>query len=154
MMPTKAEKTRAELMTDLMRAILKMSAHAHRAGSAMNKDSGLTNARWILIDQAAEEGSPLTISDHARRLGFSRQALKRLAADMVRDGLIGLEADPRDRRVLRVVLTEQGRSLQQEALARGLAYNQRISESLSMADLERSLKTVRFLTQRMIEIES
>lgn len=140
-------------MTDLMRAVLKMSAHAHRAGSAMNKDAGLTNARWILIDQTAEEGTPLTLSDHARRLGFSRQALKRLAADMVRDGLIRLEADPKDKRVLRVVLTDHGRRLQQDALARGLAYNEQISAALSVADLQGALATVRSLTERMINLD-
>jgi DNA-binding MarR family transcriptional regulator len=146
-------QARAELMTDLMRAILKMSAHAHRAGTAMNKDSGLTNARWILIDQAAEEGYPLTISEHARRLGFSRQALKRLAADMVRDGLILLEPDPTDKRVLRVVLTDEGRRLQQEALARGLAYNQRISERISIGELRQAFETVTSLTESMIKVE-
>jgi DNA-binding MarR family transcriptional regulator len=148
-----ADRARAALMTDLMRAILKMSAHAHRAGSAMNKDLGLTNARWILIDQAAEEAHPLTISEHARRLGFSRQALKRLAADMVRDGLIRLEEDPQDRRVLRIVLSDEGRRLQQAALAHGLAYNQIISDGIAIAELQRALRTVRSLTERMMAVE-
>jgi hypothetical protein len=66
-----SDDERAALMTDLMRGILKMSAISHRAGTAMNREVGLTNARWILIDQAAEEAEPLTLSEHARRLGFS-----------------------------------------------------------------------------------
>lgn len=152
-METVGNRPRAEAMIDLLRAVLKMSAHAHRAGSAMNKGSGLTNARWILIDEAARSETPLSLSDHARRLGFSRQALKRLADDMVRDGLVMLEPDRRDKRVLKVVLTEDGRRLQQEAFARGLTYNDQVAADLSIEEIQSALATILAATERMIDWE-
>lgn len=144
---------RTELMTNLMRAVLKMSAHAQRAGTAMNRDSGLTNARWILIDQAAEEPDPLTLSEHARRLGISRQAIRRLTAEMEKDGLIALHPDPDDARVLRLTLTPAGRKLQLEALARGLEYNRDISEQVSARAIGQALRTITTLTAKMMEKE-
>ncbi len=144
---------RAALMTDLMRGILKMSAISHRAGTAMNRESGLTNARWILIDQAGEEAEPLTLSEHARRLGFSRQAIRRLTAEMDKDGLIELAVDPKDKRALTIVLTESGRRLASDALARGMAYNRDISDKVDPRSIREALDTVRQLTAAMIERE-
>jgi DNA-binding MarR family transcriptional regulator len=151
-MTTEDEK-RAALMTDLMRGVLKMSAISHRAGTAMNREAGLTNARWILIDQAAEEPQPLTLSEHARRLGFSRQAIRRLTAEMEKERLIELVADPQDKRALMVILTDSGRQLQQEALARGMAYNRIISEGLDPRSIQEALDTVTRLTAAMIDLE-
>lgn len=149
-----ADRERAALMTDLMRGILKMSAISHRAGTAMNRDSGLTNARWILIDQAAEEPEPLTLSEHARRLGFSRQAIRRLTAEMEKEGLIELAVDPADRRALTLHLTDAGRSLQLEALARGMAYNEAISAGVDSRAIRQALDTVERLTKAMIQREN
>lgn len=149
-----ADRERAALMTDLMRGILKMSAISHRAGTAMNRDSGLTNARWILIDQAAEEPEPLTLSEHARRLGFSRQAIRRLTAEMEKEGLIELAVDPADRRALTLHLTDAGRSLQLEALARGMAYNEAISAGVDPRAIRQALDTVERLTKAMIQREN
>jgi DNA-binding MarR family transcriptional regulator len=150
---TSADDQRAALMTDLMRGILKMSAIAHRAGTAMNREAGLTNARWILIDQAAEEIEPLTLSEHARRLGFSRQAIRRLTAEMEKEGLIELLVDPSDKRALKLTLTKSGRRLQRDALARGMAYNRAISEHVDVRSIRETLETVVRLTAAMIERE-
>lgn len=150
---TSPDDERAALMTDLMRGVLKMSAISHRAGTAMNRESGLTNARWILIDQAGEEAEPLTLSEHARRLGFSRQAIRRLTAEMEKDGLIELVVDPSDKRALTVILTESGRRLQQEALARGMAYNRAISKHVDSRAIKEAFETVTRLTTAMIEQE-
>jgi DNA-binding MarR family transcriptional regulator len=147
------EDERAALMTDLMRGVLKMSAISHRAGTAMNREAGLTNARWILIDQAAEQPEPLTLSEHARRLGFSRQAIRRLTAEMEKDGLIELVADPTDKRALTLNLTESGRRLAQEALERGMAYNRAISEQVHPQLLRQALDTITRLTEAMLDLE-
>lgn len=152
-MTSSSDDKRAALMTDLMRGVLKMSAIAHRAGSAMNRESGLTNARWILIDQAAEETEPLTLSEHARRLGFSRQAIRRLTAEMQREGLIELVPDPADKRTLRLILTKSGQQLQQEALARGLAFNRDISRHVDPRLIEQAFNTVTQLTAAMMDKE-
>ena len=150
---TSPNDDRTALMTDLMRGILKMSAISHRAGTAMNRESGLTNARWILIDQAAEEPEPLTLSEHARRLGFSRQAIRRLTAEMEKDGLIELVAVPSDKRALTLLLTESGKRLQRDALARGMAYNSAISEKVDPKSIKEALDTILRLTAAMIDRE-
>lgn len=150
---TASEEERAAITTDLMRGILKMSAISHRAGTAMNRDAGLTNARWILIDQTAETPEPLTLSEHARRLGFSRQAIRRLTAEMEKDGLITLVPDPADKRALTVSLTESGHRLHLDALARGMAYNRAISDGLDPQLISEALKIVTRLTAAMIDLE-
>lgn len=150
---TTSDDERAALMTDLMRSVLKMSAISHRAGTTMNREAGLTNARWILIDQAAEEPEPLTLSEHARRLGFSRQAIRRLTAELEKERLIELAVDPTDKRALTLTLTESGRQLQQEAFARGMAYYRMISENVDPGALHSALETIRRVIAAMLEFE-
>lgn len=148
-----SDDERAALMTDLMRSVLKMSAISHRAGTTMNREAGLTNARWILIDQAAEEPKPLTLSEHARRLGFSRQAIRRLTAELEKERLIELAVDPTDKRALTLTLTENGRRLQQEAFTRGTAYHRMISENVDPGALRGAVETLRRVTAVMLQLE-
>ena len=95
----------------------------------------------------------MTLSEHARRLGFSRQAIRRLTAEMQKDGLIELVPDPGDKRALILVLTDGGKRLQQEALARGLAYNRDISGQVDPESIADALGVIVRLTAAMMARE-
>jgi DNA-binding MarR family transcriptional regulator len=70
---------------------------------------GLTSRQWMLlgvIDRAFPEGAP-TISEAAAVFGTSRQNVKQIALQLARSGWLRLEPDPKDRRAIRLVPTEQ-----------------------------------------------
>lgn len=77
--------------------------------SALRERLGLdiTSAQSLLFAGLSEEG--VRQADLARELGVSRQAVNELVAGLVRQGLVSVAHDPRDRRAKLVRPTPQGR---------------------------------------------
>lgn len=73
----------------------------------------LRPAHTALLSNLALEGANLT--EVAQRAGMTKQAMGRLADELVRLGYIERQADPADRRVVRVVFTPTGMALMQES---------------------------------------
>jgi DNA-binding MarR family transcriptional regulator len=71
---------------------------------------GLTSRQWALlaaIDKGFPEGYAPTLSEATAVFGTSRQNVKQVALQLERRGWLRLELDPTDRRMLRLVLTDQ-----------------------------------------------
>lgn len=146
------EKTTAqEALADLIKAILRMSAHAHRVGSSRIEDLGLTNARWLMLEEISAALLPLTVSETARRLGLSRQAVQRLADEMAAEGLLRFVENPPDRRAKVVVLTEPGQEVRLKASDRVLELNTAVAEGLSPQELRAAATLIETVTERMRE---
>ncbi len=64
---------------------------------------------------ATLQGESLTISEVARRLDVSRQAVHKLVSGLVKDGLLALEPIPDNARDKRIVFTSEGESLKRLA---------------------------------------
>jgi DNA-binding MarR family transcriptional regulator len=58
---------------------------------------------------------PVLVSDLARELDVSRQAVHKLLDNLERDGLVERRTDDHDRRAQRVTLTDRGRALADDA---------------------------------------
>lgn len=63
----------------------------------------------------ALSGGPILVSDLARELDVSRQAVHKLLDGLEHEGLIDRRVDQRDRRAQQVTLTDRGRALADEA---------------------------------------
>jgi len=75
----------------------------------------LTPAQLMLLASLGPDGARL--SDLARALGVSRQAVHQMVHELVRHDLVELIRDPNDARVRRARLTEAGRRLDDNAVA-------------------------------------
>jgi DNA-binding MarR family transcriptional regulator len=110
--------------TDLIRAILRSNATVQKSGTRLMQGTSITNARWQMLSElfALEQG--VTVSELARPLGGSRQAIlctgkdyarakyiQRLADDMVSDGMVEFIKNPGDARAMHLLLTEAGRAV-------------------------------------------
>ena len=75
---------------------------------ARAKDSGMTRAQWrLLTNLTHSEGS--TQSDLAERMDVERITLCRMVDRLAEAGMIERRADPSDRRVWRLYLTEKAK---------------------------------------------
>jgi DNA-binding MarR family transcriptional regulator len=90
--------------------------------SALRKrlvQSGLNHVKpaylWALVSLWVEDG--LKVSDIARASGLETSTMTGLLDRMERDGLVTRTPDSKDRRTLRIYLTEEGTRLQGPVLA-------------------------------------
>jgi DNA-binding MarR family transcriptional regulator len=84
-------------------------AGASRASSeSLARRHGCTAAQWHVLSVVSE--AEMTVSAAAKRLGLSRQAVQRVANDLLRSGHLSARPNPADRRAPLVSLTEAGRT--------------------------------------------
>jgi len=103
------------MLTDMSRRISflmhDISRHSRYWFDARAKSRGLTRAQWrVLISLAHSEESP-TQSELADRLDVERITLCRMVDRMAEAGLLERHADPSDRRVWRLQLTDKAAPL-------------------------------------------
>ena len=79
-----------------------------RYGERIAASAGQTQARWQLLSVVSE--GDWTVPMAADRLGISRQAVQRIANDVVTDDLAVFEENPRHRRSPFLRLTANGRA--------------------------------------------
>jgi len=104
------ETPQSLLVTDLIRSALRLASKSNKHGNELVKHLGLTSARWQTLGELLFAVSPLTVSQLARQMGISRQAVQRLVNDMAKDHLVGFKENRSDLRADFVVISKIGRS--------------------------------------------
>lgn len=89
---------------------------------------------------------PLTVPEIARMRPTSRQRMQRLADELATEGLVEFIDNPRHRRSKLVRLTRKGNAHYRRLNAALLAVASRMGADLSEADISKSIKTVRRLS--------
>ncbi len=99
------------------------------AGSALRsglerelKPLGITAAQWPNLE-AASRGEATTLTELARTIPIDAASISRQIEKLRAKGLISRRRSSRDRRSVRLELTEAGRTLVPELAARGEANN-------------------------------
>ncbi|WP_212611448.1 MarR family winged helix-turn-helix transcriptional regulator [Sphingomonas gellani] len=98
-------------MTELILRIFRANGALLAAGDRLVGELDLTSARWQLLGGISEQDGPLTVSQLARNMGVTRQAVQRIANELEKDGVVGFSANPHHRRAQLIELTERGRDL-------------------------------------------
>lgn len=93
----------ALLAADVFEAAGVLRRHGERTAAT----AGQTQARWQLLSVVSD--GDWTVPAAADRLGTSRQAVQRIANELVEDGLAAFEGNPRHRRSPFLRLTDDGR---------------------------------------------
>src|SRR4051794_11628802 len=95
---------------DVWRAFLTAHAHVTRAISRDLAEAGLPDLSWydLLWALYRQPERRLRVNELAREVVLSPTGMSRFVDRVERAGLVRREPDPRDRRALRVVLTDAG----------------------------------------------
>jgi len=114
----------------------------------MTEALGLTSARWKVIGVIALSNSGLTVPGIARVLGQSRQAVQRITDVMVTDGLLSYQSNPKHKRSVLVVLTEEGRTAYKALRDVQDPWAIENTEDIPIEELDAGLRLVRRLIQK------
>ena len=113
------------------------------------RGTGITNARWQTLSELFALEKPVTVSELARHMGLTRQAVQRLADDMANDGLIEFAENPGDARAMHLVLTPDGRATYHDALEREWQWTNAIAEDFDEEQITRAVALLEAITQKM-----
>lgn len=105
-----------------------------------------------MMELWAEAG--LTQRDLVERLGIEQATVANTLNRMERDGLITREADPGDRRIRRIVLTERGAALKGPATGAVKRVNKAALKSLKKSERDELLRLLAKLRTGMVEAET
>lgn len=136
------------LFLDLVLSLFRLNGLLIAEGDDMTEALGLTSARWKVIGVIALSNSGLTVPGIARVLGQSRQAVQRITDVMVTDGLLSYQSNPKHKRSVLVVLTEEGRTAYQALRDVQDPWAIKSTEDIPIEELDAGLRLVRRLIQR------
>jgi DNA-binding MarR family transcriptional regulator len=119
--------------------VLELAGLFRQAADHIARQAGVTQTLWYAL--SVFSARPLTVSQAARRLGTSRQAVQRSANELVSRGLAATEPNPDHRASPFIVLTPKGRDtlsrISQIAMeSRTQWFSDRDAPSLRAAHLE------------------
>jgi DNA-binding MarR family transcriptional regulator len=136
-------------LTDLIRAVIRMNATVQKSGTRLMRGTGITNARWQTLSELSAIEQPVTVSELARHMGLTRQAVQRLADDMASDGLVEFAANPGDARAMHLLLTEAGRAAYYDALEREWQWANAIAADFDVAQITGTVALLEAITQKI-----
>jgi DNA-binding MarR family transcriptional regulator len=136
------------LFLDLVLSIFRLNGLLISEGDTMTHPLGLTHARWKVIGAIALSTNGLTVPGIARVLGQSRQAVQRITDVMVEDGLLEYKPNPRHKRSVLVVLTDEGKKTYTLLREVQDPWAIKATEDIPTEELDTALRLVRRLIQK------
>lgn len=136
------------LFLDLVLSVFRLNGLLIAEGDDMTEALGLTSARWKVIGVIALSNSGLTVPGIARVLGQSRQAVQRITDVMVTDGLLSYHPNPKHKRSVLVVLTDEGKDAYQNLRDVQDPWAIKNTEDIPIEELDAGLRLVRRLIQK------
>lgn len=133
--------------TEVVIEVFKLSGLLVAEGDKLSAPLGLTSARWKVMGALARAKEPLTVSQIARHMGLSRQAVQTLVNAMIRSGVVELTENPNHKRAKWVVLTTQGQSIYDQMEAIQIPWSDECASHISPEDLNTTLKTLKQLSE-------
>jgi DNA-binding MarR family transcriptional regulator len=89
--------------------VVELAGLFRRVADNIAREEGQTQARWYALSVFSED--PLTVSQAARRLGTTRQAVQRSADELIAQGLTIAEPNPDHLTSPLITLTPKGRKV-------------------------------------------
>ncbi|MBB2497372.1 MarR family winged helix-turn-helix transcriptional regulator [Aquipseudomonas ullengensis] len=111
-----------------------------------------SSAQTIVLASVVLAQEPPTVARIARSLGYSRQAVQRVADVLVEDGYVLYVDNPHHKTSKQLVPTNKGRQAYVEANRESAEWTERISHGLAAEELEQTLSVLRRI-RRNLELD-
>ena len=136
------------LFLDLVLSVFRLNGLLIAQGDGMTEGLGLTHARWKVIGAIALSNNGLTVPGIARVLGQSRQAVQRITDVMVEDGLLEYHENPKHKRSVLVLLSNQGKEIYNTLREVQDPWAIDATQDIPVEELETALRLIRRLIKK------
>ena len=138
-----------DAVTTLILDLFRLNNLLLTAGDRLVSELGLTSARWEILGAIVYADRPQPVAWLARDMGANRQNVQRIINDLHMAGLVAFEPNPHHRRAQLVVLTDKGKQAFDAAMRLQTPWVNRLSEGLSVKDVETAHRVMFALRQRL-----
>lgn len=138
---------KGQSFTEIILEIFKVNGLLSTEGDRLTKEFGLSSARWKVLGALNISKTPLTVSQIARTMGLSRQAVQRLTDVMEKDGLLNYADNPQHKRASHVVLSDEGKDIYSLISEIQIPWANQKPKDISATDLKTTLMTLRKITE-------
>jgi DNA-binding MarR family transcriptional regulator len=138
--PPSGRTPAGDALTELVLATFALNGRFLAAAEELARPAGLTAARWQVLGAVLR--GPRPVSEIARVMGLARQSVQRLADLLVEQGLAAYEDNPAHRRAKLLVATDAGLAAVRSIHDAQVAWADRVTAGLEVAELDAALATV------------
>ena len=135
------------MLRQLILDILQLDGALRGRAESMTAEHDQTPARWKVLTAAGCDVR--TVPQIARRMGLTRQAVQRIANQLVKDSLAEFVENPDHRGSPILRLTERGVAVDDAICERHAKWSNRVVRKLDASRLEIALETIRDLLARV-----
>ncbi|MDJ0779156.1 MAG: MarR family transcriptional regulator [Gammaproteobacteria bacterium] len=135
--------TKGHAFTEIVIESFRLSGLLATEGDRIAAPLGLSSARWKILGALARSEHPLTVSQIARNMGQSRQAVQSLVNIMCETGLVEFQDNPNHKRAKLAVLTALGKSVYEKMEAIQIPWANECAGNMPIEDLKTTLATLK-----------
>jgi DNA-binding MarR family transcriptional regulator len=135
--------------TSLLLEVFKLNGLLILEGDRITKELKLSSARWKVLGALAEKNDSMTVPAIAKKMGQTRQAVQRLANEMVRDNLLLFQNNPNHKRAQLLNLTDKGKETFKKLEKKQMPWVNSIAKGFSEAELQQALTTLQKLIDNL-----
>ena len=140
-------------MTDLVLETFRMHGAMIDAGNRITKPYGLTSARWQVMGAIDLNGGGMPVSQIARQMGLSRQAVQRVVNDLKRLEMVLLKKNPADKRAPLVSISKRGAQVMTKVNAAQIQWVNNLAQGISKRDLVGAYRVLEKIRKRSTSAE-
>ena len=131
------------VFTEIVLEIFKLGGLLVSEGDLMGSEFGITSARWKVLGAISLAGEPQTVSQIARSMGLTRQAVQRLVDAMATDNLLFFKDNPDHKRAKLICLTELGETVFAKLDEKQAAWAMANSTEITTDELQTTLSVLK-----------
>lgn len=137
----------AEAFTQLVLETFRLNGRLLVSGDRLTKPIGLSSALWQVL--GAVSAGPATMAQIARRMGLTRQSVRRSVSVLIEKKYAVFRANPDHLRAQLVAMTSQGREALAKTTALQTAWANEVASDLSLEDLEKAVRVLKAVSERV-----
>ncbi len=139
--------TEGHAFTEIVVEIFKLSGLLATEGDRISAPLKLSSSRWKILGALARSGHELTVSQIARNMGQSRQAVQSLVNLLSEQGLVEFTDNPHHKRARFVSLSGAGKDVYAQMEDIQVPWANHLAGGLAIEDLNITLDTLKKLSQ-------
>lgn len=136
---------KADELALLVADVFEAAGALRRVGDTLASNAGQTQARWQVLSVVSE--GDWTVATAAKRLGITRQSVRRVADLLVDEGLATYELNPRHKGSPLLRLTEEGRRTLHEITEASLEWRLAAARDLRRDEIAATRAALRTLIE-------
>ncbi len=139
----------------IIATVFKLDNMLRRMGNRIAGVLGATQQQWAVLDILNDAGpTGIPLSELGKNLDVTKGNITGLIDRMERDGLAKRKDDPRDRRVIRAIITAKGKKVLRDIQPVKDQWGNRLFDGFSAKDKKDLYNLLVRLTDQVTELES